>query len=174
MKKILSIAAMMVITALLQSAHAQDQTIAYNAPGLKITDPTANNESNSAVSITEVNIKAARDFIKRYKDIEGEKWYKAEDGFFACFDENDIHTKVAYHENGTWYWTLRTLNETQLPFDVRDLAKSTYYDFNILVAYEIEYETGVTYILKIEDKTRIKVLKIHDGEMDVTGDYIKK
>ncbi len=174
MKKILSITTIMMITIFLHSAFAQDQTIAYNAPGLKNTDLTADTESNSAISVTEVNIKAARDFIKRYNDVKEEKWYKAEDGFFACFNESGIQTKVAYHKNGTWDCTLRTLNETELPFDVRDLAKSTYYDFNILVAYEIKYETGVTYILKIEDKTRIKVLKIHDGEMDVAGDYVKK
>jgi len=135
MKKILLIAAMIVTTALLHSAFAQNQTIAYNVPGLKITDGTANNESNSAVSVTAVNMRAARDFIKRYNHVVGEKWYKVEDGFFACFDESGIQTKVAYHKNGTWYWTLRTLNETQLPFDVRDLAKSTYYDFNPHCSY---------------------------------------
>ena len=68
---------------------------------------------------------------------------------------------------------MRTLDETHLPFEVRDIVKSKYYDFNIVIAFEINYESGVTYIVKIMSKTQLKVLKIHDGEMAVTEDYTR-
>ena len=162
MKKLISAIALAATVSF--GAGAQAQSVAYNAPVLK----------NASIP-SEVNkgTKVMRDFIKRYTDGKGEEWHRANDGLIASFVENGIETKVAYNKKNNWCWTMRTLDETQLPFEVRAIAKSKYYDFNIVMAFEINYESGVTYIVKIMDKTQLKVLKIHDGEMEVTEDYTR-
>ena len=113
----------------------------------------------------------AMHFIKRYTDKKGEEWQQVNDGLIASFVENGIEAKVIYDKKGLWSCTMRTLDETQLPFELRDIAKSKYYDFNIVIAFEIEHESGVTYILKMLSKTRMKVLRINNGEMEVIEDY---
>jgi hypothetical protein len=127
----------------------------------------------SEVRANDVNLKAMRDFNKQFSSVTTEKWYKISDGIVASFTEKEIETKVHYDLSGGWHCTLRTYNENQLPFDVRDLVKSKYYDYNILVVYEITYPGSLTYILKIEDSKKIKTLKVADGEMEVIGDYVR-
>jgi len=172
MKKLFS--AIALATAVLSGAGAQAQSVAYNAPVLKNASiPSEVNKGDASISYSAVNMKVMRDFSKRYTDGKGEEWHRVNDGLIASFVENGIETKVAYDKKNTWCCAMRTLDETHLPFEVRDIVKSKYYDFNIVIAFEINYESGVTYIVKIMSKTQLKVLKIHDGEMAVTEDYTR-
>jgi hypothetical protein len=127
----------------------------------------------SEVLANDVNIKAMRHFNKQFSSVTTEKWYRISDGIVASFTESETQTKVLYDLKGNWHCTLKTYNENQLPFDVRDMVKSKYYDYNILVAYEISYPKVITYILKIEDSKNIKTLRVSNGEMEVTGDYVR-
>lgn len=145
----------------------QSQQGSDELPGYLTVSPSAKMPRN------DVNIKAVRDFMKQYKNVSGEEWYKVSDGLIAKFIESGIETKVGYDFNGNWHCTLRTYSEDKLPFDIRDIVKSKYYDFNILVAYEITHFDNVTYIMKIEDTKRLKTLRISDGNMEVIGDYVK-
>ena len=171
MKQIFSTLAILVIAVLLNSLNAQDNSLAYNSPDLKNTY-LYDNTNSTAADARVISMKALRSFAKSFKNISGEKWYKVSDGFMASFSDNGIETKVAYDSKGIFHCTLRTLNETQLPFDVRDVVKSKYYDFKILVAYEIKHDNTV-YILKIEDSKTLKTLRVADGEMEIITDNIK-
>ena len=172
MKKVFS--AIVLATAVLSGAGAQAQSVAYNAPVVKnVPGSSTFNKGEAPIRHYAVNMNSIRDFIKRYTDKKGEEWHQVNNGLIANFVENGIETKVVYDKKGAWSCTMRTLDETQLPFDVRDIAKSKYYDFNIVIAFEIEHESGVTYILKMLSKTRMKVLRINNGEMEVIEDYTR-
>jgi len=123
--------------------------------------------------LSDVNIKAVRNFTKQFKNVRNAEWYKVEDGFIARFTENEIETKAVYDLKGNWRCTLRTYSEDKLPFDVRNMVKTKYYDYSILVVYEITHNDNLTYILKIEDSKKIKTLRVTDGEMEVIGDYVR-
>jgi len=49
------------------------------------------------------------------------------------------------------------------------LVKSRYYDFKILVVYEIKHDNTV-YILKMQDAATLKTLRIADGEIEIIAD----
>lgn len=85
-----------------------------------------------------------------------------------------IAFKQRSHLKGNWHCTLNAFGESKLPPDIKDKVKSKYYDFNILVAYPIEYESGIIYIIKIDSATKLKILKILNGEIEVAGDYVKQ
>ena len=121
----------------------------------------------------DINLKAVRDFIKSYNNIDNVKWYTDDDGFIAKFHKDGVETKVEYDKAGVRNYVLRSYNESHMSFELRDLVKRQYYDYNILVVYEIEHSRGITYIIKMMDKTSIKVLQVTDGEMIVLEDYIK-
>jgi hypothetical protein len=60
-----------------------------------------------------------------------------------------------------------------MPFDVRDVVKSAYYDYSIMVVYEITHSNNLTYILKIQDSKRIKTLRVSNGSLEVIADYVR-
>jgi hypothetical protein len=128
-------------------------------------------DAASELSSNEVNVKAVKNFTKQFGTNNTAKWYQTSDAFVAGFVENGIETKAIYDLKGNWHSMLRTYSEDKMPFDVRDLVKSTYYDYNIMVVYEITHPDNVTYILKIEDSKKIKTLRVTDGNMEVIGDY---
>ena len=121
----------------------------------------------------DVNVKAVKNFTKQFGANNQANWYQTSDAFVADFTENSIETKVVYDLKGNWHSMLRTYSEDKMPFDVRDLVKSTYYDFGIMVVYEITHADNVTYILKIEDSKKIKTLRVRDGNMEVISEYTR-
>lgn len=54
------------------------------------------------------------------------------------------------------------------------MLSNNYCCFNVVVAHEIIYAGGSFYIIKIENSTKLKVLRIEDEEVEVIGDYVKK
>ncbi|HXL55572.1 MAG TPA: hypothetical protein VN958_04895 [Chitinophagaceae bacterium] len=168
MKKIFSILAIFAIIITSKNAGAQQNNgTAFNAPIQNML--LFSTENSPKADAADVNEKAVKDFTKSFKNISGEQWYKVSDGFIASFKENGIETKVAYDQKGRWHCTVRTSNESQLPSDVRDLVKSRYYDFKILVVYEIKHDNTV-YILKMEDASTLKTLRVADGEIEIIAD----
>lgn len=172
MKKIFSILITLTIAATLNSVFARDNSTGFNAPGsenIYLRDNEASTERDANL----VSMRVLRDFAKSFKNVTNEKWYKVSDGFMASFDDNGIETKVAYDRKGVFHCVLRTLNESQLPTDIRAIVKSKYYDFKILVAYEITHDSDPVYIFKIEDSKTLKMLRVADGEIEVVTDNTK-
>ena len=164
MKQLFSTFAILLIAVLINNANAQHKSLAsvndfrYDATG-------------NAATAADVNEKALKDFDKSFRNVTNEKWYTVSDGFFASFNNNGIETKVAYDRKGNWHCTVRTLEESQLPFNVRDAVKRTYYDSKILVGYEIKHTDGIVYIIKTEDSISLKTLRVVNGEMEIIADY---
>src|SRR6476646_4318237 len=172
MKKIFSILVTLVISAMLNGINAQGNSVAFNLPGSG-NIYQYNNEASSARDAATISMKVLRDFAKSFKNVANEKWYKVSDGYMASFSDNGIETKVAYDRKGVFHCTIRTLNESQLPADVRAVVKSKFYDFKILVAYEITHDSNPVYIFKIEDDRTLKMLRVADGEIEVVTDNTK-
>jgi hypothetical protein len=61
-----------------------------------------------------------------------QKRYEASNVFIASFTYSGVDTKVVYQRSGNWHSMFRTYSEDKLPFDVRDLVKSKYYDYKIM------------------------------------------
>lgn len=157
-------------------SFAQSDKNAFAYQSAKIEDNIAEFLSingASEVPSTDVNVKAVKNFTKQFGTNNIAKWYQTSEAFVAQFTSSGIETKVIYDIKGNWHSTLRIYSEDKMPFDVRDLVKSTYYDFSIMVVYEIKHADNVAYILKIEDSKTIKTLRVSDGNIEVLGDYTR-
>ena len=153
---------------------SQSDNNAFAYQSAKIEDNLAglpNLNDASELSATDVNAKAVKNFTKQFGGNKAAKWYQTSEAFVAQFNSNGTETKVIYDLKGNWHSMLRTYSEDKMPFDVRDLVKSTYYDFSIVVVYEITHADNITYILKIQDSKAIKTLRVKDGNMEVIGEY---
>ena len=124
------------------------------------------------IRINNIHIKAVRDFLKTYTNANNVKWYPVEDGFIATFEEGGVETRVQYDVAGRRKEVLRTYDESHMNADLKDLVKQQYYDYDILVAYEIEHADRIFTVVKIMDKTNIKVLQVSENKMEVLEDYV--
>ena len=161
MKQLFSTFAILLIAVMVNNANAQHKSFT------SVSNELNYDAIGSAVNAADVSTKALKDFSRSFKNAANEKWYTVSDGFLASFNDNGIETKVAYNKKGVWHSTVRTLDETQLPFAIRDVVKSTYYDSKILVAYEIKHSDGVVYIIKTEDSKTLKTLRVIDGGIEI-------
>ena len=67
-----------------------------------------------------------------------------------------------------WKYSLIFYNEFKLPTDLRAALKSTYLDMEIKQVEEVQTPDNVTYIVMLQDRSSIKVLKIsQEGEVKI-------
>ena len=128
---------------------------------------------NPVVS-NEISTKAVKNFTKSYKNAPNAKWCKLKDGFVACFTCDGIKTSAFYNNRGNFEVQIRDYYEDKLPREIRHLVKSTYYDFSIYYINEFSADGIIVYLVKIEDKTSFKTIKVvAGGEMEVVEEYFK-
>ena len=123
-----------------------------------------------------ISPKAIRGFNKAYGDGNNESWDYMKDGFAARFSSHGVRNTIFYDKKGNWAGSIKLYSEDKLLRQVRHLVKSEYYDYKIVYAEEIETidSPGLpTYIVCLEDKTKIKMVRIFDGDMKVWKDYRK-
>lgn len=120
------------------------------------------NEGSNTVSS---NLKVANDFIKTFKNPANVFWSDIANGNLAEFIKGGITTKVFYDRKGKCSGVLCSYLEVKMPGDIRHLIKRQYYDFNIYYVQEVNVADKTAYLIKIEDKTYMKTIRILDGEM---------
>lgn len=124
---------------------------------------------SSETTIMKVNIKAVRDFINRYKNIAGERWFTTGEGYVANFLLNNVDTRIVYDYRGVWLYNLLTYTEDHLPFAVRDMVKREYYDFDIVFTREFQLKDGPVYMISLRNENIRKTVRVCNGEME-TGE----
>jgi hypothetical protein len=174
MKQKLSTICVLMFAIAVNTAIAQDKSLALNSSSFNTDYGIAVYSGHkSDMNATDVNAKALKDFSKTFKNVTDAKWYGVGDGFFASFKDKGIETKAAYDKKGTWHCTVRTLDETQLPSDVKDAVMSEFKSCKILVGYEITHKEGPVYIIKTEDSKSLKILRVNEGEVEIISNNSK-
>ena len=133
-------------------------------------------ETKNSINELAISPRAVKDFMNTHKNVTGESWMKTKDGFSVRFNSDDVRTTIYYDKKGNWSGSIKIYGEEKLLREVRHVVKSTYYDYNIVYAQEIETtdSDGVpTYVVCVEDKTKIKMIRIRDGEMSEWKEFTK-
>ncbi len=133
-------------------------------------------ETKSSMNELAISPRAVKDFMNTHKNVTGESWMKTKDGFSVRFNSDDVRTTIYYDKKGNWAGSIKIYGEEKLLRDIRHLVKSTYYDYNIVYAQEIETtdSDGVpTYVVCVDDKTKIKMIRVINGEMSEWKEYTK-
>lgn len=130
-------------------------------------------KSGKKADASTVNMRATKDFSKTFKNVNNQTWYKVGNGYIANFLSEGVDYRVNYDNKGRWQSNLLTYTEDHLPFEVRDLVKSRFYDYDIFICYEYQFTEGKAYIIKMEDAKSYKTLKVYDGEIISEEDLTK-
>lgn len=172
MKKQFSLYKLGIIPLITLCLSVNAQTTAFNAnPNNSASkevafDNTNDNESPNYIGNSRVSTKAVKNFSKAFKTTVNATWFETNDGFMAKFKKDDIETKVFYDTKGRWIGNVRNYQEKDLPKEIRHMVKSKYYDYNIFLVQEVTVGDNMAYLVKIEDKTSLKTIRIVDGEME--------
>jgi hypothetical protein len=133
-------------------------------------------ETKNSMNELPIRPRAVKDFMNTHKNVTGESWMKTKDGFSVMFISDGIRTTIYYDKKGNWAGSIKIYGEEKLLREVRHVVKSTYYDYNIVYAQEIETtdSDGVpTYVVCVEDKTKIKLIRVSAGEMNEWKEFTK-
>jgi len=174
-RTILSIAMFLMIASSKQSSAQNSNDVALNLPGLIAAMPLESDKNTREVRLTEVNVRAMRDFSRSYKNVTDARWFNSEKGSFASFASDGKHTKVVYDTRGHRAYAIISYTEGKLDRDVRNLVKSTYYDANIIGVHQFEFSNKTVYAIKMQDQqSNFLTLKVSDGQIEDITSHGKK
>jgi len=164
MKTKLFIAFIGVVIAFSTTAKGQ---FAFAEPSKKIVPAylrTVKENVTEPLYYNNISTRAIRDFVMNFPEVPNETWFCTSDLFVAMFTLNDISYRIDYDRKGNWIETFRTYNETNMPSDLRQNVKGSYYDYNIYLVQEIIQPFHPTiYIVHLDGKKKLINLQVCNG-----------
>jgi hypothetical protein len=113
-----------------------------------------------------------------YKDAENVTWNKMNNGSsVARFTKDSVKITITYDKKGMWNYTLKRYAENKMPEDVRDMVKSTWYDYSIVEVTEIMLPSerdDIIYNILIKYASNYKILQIRNKEIAIVNEYTKQ
>lgn len=162
-KHLFAAAALVVAVAFATTANAQ-------------FDLAANTKKTDAAPAAAVDIKSLsvyKKFVKQFPDGQEDSWIKIKEGFVVRFTVKGIVNRAFLDKRGNFDGLIRYYGEKDLPQDVRQQVKSAYYDYSIRSVQEVTWDGTTAYLVTVEDKTTLKIIRVVDGEMDVREAFTK-
>ena len=181
MKNVLFVLVAVGISALtgINRAKAQNQAaagVSWQINNVMEIEKTIPSGKNKLIVPGDINPRALKDFAKKYKNVTDERWVYLKDNLSASFISDGVSNTIYYNSKGKWQGSLKRYHEDKLPFEIRDIVKSKYYDYTIFYVEEMEVidSRGVpTYIIHLEDKNNVKLLRIFERQMEIWQEYKK-
>lgn len=170
MKKIIIIR-LVTLYAILFFTHSAN---ALNSNKIIATGDDTPRSKATVVKSGSANSKAENDFNKRFNNAAGAWWIADNNSIASYFKEDGFTNKVCYDRKGNWMYSMIYYNESKLPKNVRGYVKSAYYDMSIVLVKEVQTTLGKVYVVNLEDKTTIRIVKVNDeGEMETIQELNK-
>jgi hypothetical protein len=182
MKRIMLMHTVIVMCAILNIPDVSCQTTqdfakteSKNADIIKQNDEVLSSGTISE-NMKDINIKAVREFIKKFGSKENVTWHKNDGGFVAEFMNDSVQTMVGYKDNGSWNYILKRYAEKKMSPDLRRAVKSTFFDYAIMEVTEITLpyaESDIIYRVLIKNEDNFKIVRICNSDMEIAANYTK-
>jgi hypothetical protein len=111
-------------------------------------------------------IRVVKNFRREFPRISNEYWYKTPDGYIASFQEHAVQTKVAYNKKGRIRHTISYYGEKNLPHDIWENVKSSYYAYDILNVAEVHTDDQTIYVVYMHNDKYSKTVRVLDGDTE--------
>jgi|GEM_PF-1489126 len=158
-------------------AQTSNKVKVFEAGSTVVIDSILKVAGNKIAGFDEINPRALSNFKKIYKDADDVKWARYDNLITAKFASSGIDTWVYYNTKGIWTASIKTYQEEQLAFKIREVVKRSYYDYKIICVRELETASsdGIpTYFVYIKDETHFKILRIWDLQIDIFQQFIQQ
>jgi len=118
--------------------------------------------------------RAIRNFSRDFKDATDVRWMLSDEGgYIAKFIYKGVACRADYDYKGYCLTSYKYYNEDKLPREVRQLVKSTYFDFTIYRVAELFISNTTVYLVTLESNESWMKISVIDGEMAVLENYRK-
>jgi hypothetical protein len=130
---------------------------------------------NFLPDVKDVKARALSDFQIRFQDVTSVQWFSDHNGYTSYFTKDGLSNRVFYDKNGRWMYSVLFKTEDKLPKDVRASIKSVYYDWKINVIEEVQSVEGKGYLVYLEDKANIQILRVNkDKDIEIMMEMVKQ
>lgn len=130
--------------------------------------------SKEYIKISDVNVKAVKNFEKSFKATSNVNWYKGENGFIVFFYQEKMKKICYYSTKGNWLYMLFSYNEDKLVRPVWHRVKQVYYEYSIIWVNEIQTMRKTIYVVHLEGKENFKNIRVDDENMSEIQEIRKK
>lgn len=140
------------------NSFAQDENF-------KELPPITISATSSNISISAKVNKAFGQFFKNASHI---RWYEIDKKFLVKFIQNDQENRALFAKNGQLIYHISYGTEQHLPFDVRKLVKSNYYDQSITRVLKVNQDSRNIWVISLEDTKDYVMVRVEDMELEET------
>jgi len=123
--------------------------------------------------ITYVNPKVLRNFIREFHNAGNVRWFRVKDYILAISTQMDLPTRTLFDKEGYIVYSISLYSEKQLPFEIRDLIKRKYYDYNIDYVWKATDDNHQQWTAKMENDLSYVTVLIEDRGMEEVANLLK-
>lgn len=128
---------------------------------------------SSNISKAVVSEKVALSFSRLFKDAEAPHWFQANKNYVVNFIYNDQKNRAVFTKGGQMVYHLVYGEENEMPTDIRSIVKSKYYDYAIISTIMVNQDNRSIWVVNVEDKAKILVLRVEGTEMSIIDTITK-
>lgn len=74
--------------------------------------------------------------------------------------------RALFTQKGKLIYSINYGSEINLPIDIRKIVKSTYYDYNIISAIEVNQNKKIVWVVKLAGFKKTISVRVENGEME--------
>jgi hypothetical protein len=119
-------------------------------------------------SNTAISARINKAFSSFFKDATIVSWYEIDKKFLIKFIQDDRENRALFTKGGQLVYHICYGNEQFLPFDVRKLVKSNYYDQQITRVLKVNQDRRNIWVISLEDEKQLIMVRVEDMELEET------
>jgi len=143
----------LILTTGIKSVHAQAQRDEVIVSGISGKTVVAKKVSDS--------------FDLLFKGAVASEWTAFNKNFIVNFNLDNQKSKAEFTDNGRLLYLIVYGHEKEMPADLRNIVKNSYFDYAINSTVKIKFEGRIFWIINLEDVNQFIVLRVEDDDMDV-------
>ena len=113
-----------------------------------------------------ISPKAQKAFGQLFQNSEFVNWSAAGKNYLVTFSLDNKKNRVLLDKNGVIIYSISYGTEKDLPFDIRKMVKSVYYDYSINMITQVKQNKRAIWLILLEDSNKFLTLRIENDEME--------
>jgi len=115
-----------------------------------------------------ISARVNKAFSQFFQNASNLRWYEIDKKFLVKFIQNDQENRALFTKNGQMIYHISYGTEKHLPFEVRKLVKSTYYDQSITRVLKVNQDKRNIWVVSMEDAKDHIMVRVEDMELEET------
>lgn len=126
--------------------------------------PNVSPTESSKISATAVN-----NFENSFKDAKEAKWTTIKNGYFVTFMVAEKKASAVYNMNGKMNYSIKTLNNSNIPANLQQLIKNEYAAYTVTSAIEINTPENLTTQVILKSSKDYVTIKSNGDDVEVNS-----